>query len=1290
MLVRGLMVCVRRAPALAVIAILLTCMARPASAAPWWWAEFTIGDAANTVNTNFERWTSFPMAPGFASTASNVDTIYVTSYTWGASDIGTINGIAGFSNAGVDGIYNARSGGAPRNVHVISDNSASWPPGVLIAGPSQNADAVAAITHNKLVLVGNRGLIVSSGNMTSAGTDAQPNNAIWFPWTKNSSLCQAYDAQLYEMSNGAGTFHDNTTVGNNIHYGPTKPDGSKDTVEVYFSPDDQGHISRNGKSSLTTEDVLMQEVARATTSILYISNSMTLGANPGFDGLSDSLQVKAASILVEGATQESNDTSTGNCWYDDLRPSHTSRNGDDFWTSTGDMHHKFIIFDLDIVATGSANHTASAMASTTGNDENEIIIHSPQLARKYVQEWHHVMNRLNLENVGAADAFEEVAPNAPTALTVTPAATSFGLVWTAPANPGDFSRYYIFCSDSPIRVQKDIGDWVDNDADNYYDEDPIGDIDGYKSGSTMADSTSRDDDADGSPDEDPWLYPIQVLKSATPAGVTSTTVTTHDWDDSLVASTNYWFAIVAVDKRGNESILDTAGPYMLGSAAADTKLIVQLNSTIADTNARRGDTRFIAANVFIRGDTVVADTLTIFAVKNLGTSDSLDLTVRLWRDENSDSKITAVDTMLAQLIYSNTTRRYQTTFVATDSRVRLGTAGKTFLITLDVFDTAGLGDTFQAQVDAKTCSSPRRDSGPTTTVTNSGKVTIVSANQVDVVRLGDYPSSAIAKGAVDSPIMRVNFTVGVAGDTLQVFEIRNDGTMTSADVSALRLYEDGNNDSAITAADTLVASLKFVSGSDWRADTIAYRFSGSSVKLIVALSITSGATGGRNFQARVLANSADAIVADTGPTADVTTTALFTIASDTSPDTAIVINEYIVDPSVSDHDNDGVTLDGDEEFLEMYNNSDGFVDVGNWKLDDDFVPGDITLQPASIVMGPRQFLITYADTDPAGNKWYRYNSSGTTILDSGTYIGTWNQYNNSTDSVAIANASNVIIDSQVYGAYTTGKSNERLWDGALTWTTNVTVTPGVNQDPTAAQNNPSPNAHFFVTATPSTVNEGESFTITVTTRNQDDATITAFTSTVVASADTGTLSPTATGALASGTRSESFSVSNMLTTDSVILTFAYNTTTSGTVAITVKNLANITATVILQADSDASGCTGVLSNGIDTYTAVSNAAGTIVFTTVKSATYTLTTKENHHLRRVMTGIVVTGADSTVTVGVHRAGDANNDNRINIFDGAIVKFASLIGTGTAADINRSGGVTSADMQYVRDNFGRAGE
>ncbi|MBI4178875.1 fibronectin type III domain-containing protein, partial [bacterium] len=293
-------------------------------------------------------------------------------------------------------------------------------------------------------------------------------------------------------------------------------------------------------------------ISNSTESIFYMINRFFMSAE-----LRDAVTAATPGKQVEG-------------WFDSfdananikniLQGDHTARDWNDLSATEG--HHKVMIFDMDIVAFGSANHTYGSMRDSGGsaNVENLILIYDFRLGRKYMREYRRSMALIPSENVGQADSFEEVAPGAVTnlaAVDVVGTSNQLQISWTGPSN-SDLSRYYVFISPTAITAQRDIGDGLDNDGDGYIDEDPVGDADGFSSG--VSSLTANNDDADGSTDEDPWLYPEAQVKNQTAGASIVTTLSTVNVGDVLQDNTNYWVAVVAVDKHGNESPVSIVGP----------------------------------------------------------------------------------------------------------------------------------------------------------------------------------------------------------------------------------------------------------------------------------------------------------------------------------------------------------------------------------------------------------------------------------------------------------------------------------------------------------------------------------------------------------------------------------------------------------------------------------------------------------------------------------------------------------------------------------------------------------
>lgn len=136
----------------------------------------------------------------------------------------------------------------------------------------------------------------------------------------------------------------------------------------------------------------------------------------------------------------------------------------------------------------------------------------------------------------------------------------------------------------------------------------------------------------------------------------------------------------------------------------------------------------------------------------------------------------------------------------------------------------------------------------------------------------------------------------------------------------------------------------------------------------------------------------------------------------------------------------------------------------------------------------------------------------------------------------------------------------------------------------------------------------------------------------------------------------------------------------------------ITGTLDLDGRSSDSGVPVDAGNGTDTYTTLTDASGSYVLR-VPNGTYSLIADTSHYLRRVVTGVVVSDASAlNQDVGLMFPGDANDDERINIFDASITKHAIDFGTGDsrADHVDPVGTIDGADLQAVRDNFGKVGD
>jgi phosphatidylserine/phosphatidylglycerophosphate/cardiolipin synthase-like enzyme len=138
-------------------------------------------------------------------------------------------------------------------------------------------------------------------------------------------------------------------------------------LEVYFSPDD------------SAEGRLVELVRGAQESVDFLAFSFTL------DSLRRALLEDAArGVQVRGVIEADQATNAGSELGAlreaglDVRLDGNDRN----------MHHKVIVVDGSLVITGSYNFSTSAEEN---NDENLVVLHSPELASLFLIEFERVL-----------------------------------------------------------------------------------------------------------------------------------------------------------------------------------------------------------------------------------------------------------------------------------------------------------------------------------------------------------------------------------------------------------------------------------------------------------------------------------------------------------------------------------------------------------------------------------------------------------------------------------------------------------------------------------------------------------------------------------------------------------------------------------------------------------------------------------------------------------------------------------------------------------------------------------
>ena len=209
------------------------------------------------------------------------------------------------------------------------------------------------LMHDKIIIVDGATLLMGSWNMSHNDTFRNNNNLLEIT---NPDLIANYQAKLNELFNGKH-------FGAKAQVGAQKPKLTIDGVQVenYFSPVDN------------VMDKLVAYVNGAQKSVRFIAFTYT------DHRLSDAMIARArAGVTVEGVI-ENRGASRGA-----LLPLVCAKLPIKVDGNKYTMHHKVIIIDDSTVITGSFNFTNAA---DTANDDNILVIHSPEIAALYNQEF---------------------------------------------------------------------------------------------------------------------------------------------------------------------------------------------------------------------------------------------------------------------------------------------------------------------------------------------------------------------------------------------------------------------------------------------------------------------------------------------------------------------------------------------------------------------------------------------------------------------------------------------------------------------------------------------------------------------------------------------------------------------------------------------------------------------------------------------------------------------------------------------------------------------------------------
>jgi phosphatidylserine/phosphatidylglycerophosphate/cardiolipin synthase-like enzyme len=236
-----------------------------------------------------------------------------------------------------------------REVQQIKDS------GIPVVGDQQEG-----LMHNKFVIIDRSKVWTGSMNFTVGGAYRDNNNLLSI---QSAKVAEDYTHEFEEMF-----IHH--LFGPNAVSDTPYPKLTVDEIplEIYFSPEDK------------VAQRIVTLIQGARESIYFMAYNLT--SNDIGNAIMQKVQ---AGVNVSGIMDDTQVNSSQGTEYDPFMQAGVDVLLDG--NQDGLMHHKVMIIDQKIVITGSYNFTASAEEN---NDENTIIIFSPDFAMRFYQEFQRV------------------------------------------------------------------------------------------------------------------------------------------------------------------------------------------------------------------------------------------------------------------------------------------------------------------------------------------------------------------------------------------------------------------------------------------------------------------------------------------------------------------------------------------------------------------------------------------------------------------------------------------------------------------------------------------------------------------------------------------------------------------------------------------------------------------------------------------------------------------------------------------------------------------------------------
>jgi phosphatidylserine/phosphatidylglycerophosphate/cardiolipin synthase-like enzyme len=230
---------------------------------------------------------------------------------------------------------------------------------LITAGIPVLGDRREGLMHDKFAIIDRQEVWTGSMNYTDNGSYLNDNNLIRI---RSTRLAEDYLSEFEEMfvedffgpSSPANTPYSSLSINGEL-------------LQVYFSPEDG------------TADHLVELIRGAKQSIYFLVYSYTS------DEIALAMidRVKAG-VTVAGVFETSQFRSNTGTEFEHLLSAGADVRLDG---NPRNMHHKVIILDGQTVVTGSYNFSASA---EDRNDENTLVIHSPEIAAQFMAEYQRI------------------------------------------------------------------------------------------------------------------------------------------------------------------------------------------------------------------------------------------------------------------------------------------------------------------------------------------------------------------------------------------------------------------------------------------------------------------------------------------------------------------------------------------------------------------------------------------------------------------------------------------------------------------------------------------------------------------------------------------------------------------------------------------------------------------------------------------------------------------------------------------------------------------------------------